>query len=499
MLAIPFFAFLAAGLSFEYDRKLPLDVKEIHREAREGAVVLDITFAALDRKPTAAYVVRPESGESHAGVLFVHWYEPPSGNSNRTQFLGEAVTLASRGVVSLLVETMWSDPKWFPSRNRAEDYENSVKQAKALRRALDVLMAQPGVDPRRIAYVGHDFGAMFGATLASVESRVKAWALQAGTVSFSDWYLLGPKMEGEARDKFIAQLAPLDPVKHIGRARAPVLLQFGTSDRFVSEAKSREFFAAAAEPKKALWYDAGHGLNEQAVKDRIEWLAPQLAPPRASYDIRRARGKIRIDGRLDEAAWKRARPVGDFHFNWWTAGAKEQTVAKMLWDDENLYVSWFCRDKHISASVTERHGPVSRDDCVEIFLSPNPDKVTNYYTFEINAIGTMLNRCRTDWWKGPPTWEPEGVNYRTTYYGQPRKEEAAGDESWVVELAIPLRNFAKDAAHMPPRNGDRWRLNLNRTGGVTDRQNSTWSPVAPPARGFHTPESFGDVRFVAAP
>ncbi len=498
MLALPLFAFLAAGLSFEYDRKLPLDVQEVHIETRDGARIQDITFAALDGKRTAAYVVRPESGESHAGVLFVHWYEPESKTSNRTQFLGEAVTLAARGTVSLLVETMWSDPKWFPSRNRADDFENSVKEVKALRRAIDVLLAQPGVDAKRIAYVGHDFGAMYGATMSSVEPRVKAYALQAGTVSFSDWFLFGPKMEPEAREKFIARLAPLDPVKHIAQAKAAVLLQFGRTDRFVSEAKGREFFAAAKEPKKALWYDAGHGLNEEAVKDRVEWLLPHLAPPRAKYDIHRAKGGIKIDGELDEAAWKRARTVGDFHFNWWTGGAKEQTAAKMLWDDENLYVSWFCRDKHISASVTERHGPVSRDDCVEIFLSPNPAKVTNYYTFEINAIGTMLNRCRTDWWKGPPTWEPEGVIYRTTFHGQPRKEEAAGDANWIVELAIPLRNFAKDAAHTPPRNGDEWRLNLNRTGGITDKQNSTWSPVAPPARGFHTPESFGDVRFVTA-
>ena len=55
---------------------------------------------------------------------------------------------------------------------------------------------------------------------------------------------------------------------------------------------------------------------------------------------------------------------------------------------------------------------MSNDDCVEIFLSVNPDKVRKYYTFEINAIGTMLNRCRTDGWTGPPTWEPEGVRYR---------------------------------------------------------------------------------------
>ena len=220
------------------------------------------------------------------------------------------------------------------------------------------------------------------------------------------------------------------------------------------------------------------------------------AQPLREADVYRAASKIVIDARLDEPAWREAPPAGEFHFNHWKSGEKEPTVARLLWDDENLYVGYVCHDRHISARITERHGPVSQDDCVEIFLSPNPEKVTNYYTFEINAVGAMLNRCRTDWWTGPPTWEPEGVRYRTTFHGMARKDESADDREWVVELAIPFRNFARDAAHTPPRDGERWRLNLNRTGGITNRQSSTWSPIAPPASSFHTPQAFGWVRFV---
>jgi hypothetical protein len=221
-----------------------------------------------------------------------------------------------------------------------------------------------------------------------------------------------------------------------------------------------------------------------------------VGQPLPHYDIYRAPSRIVIDAKLDEPAWRRAPPVSDFHFNRWKQGEKEPTVARMLWDDDNLYVGYLCHDRHISARVTERHGPVSGDDCVEIFLSPNPEKVTNYYTFEINAIGTMLNRCRTDWWTGPPTWEPEGVRYRTTFQALARKDESPEDLQWIVELAIPLRNFARDAAHTPPRDGDQWRLNLNRTGGITNRQSRTWSPLAPPATSFHTPQAFGWVRFL---
>ena len=227
--------------------------------------------------------------------------------------------------------------------------------------------------------------------------------------------------------------------------------------------------------------------------------AAAAAQPLPRCEIYRAPSRIVVDGKLDEPAWQKAPPAGEFHFNWWQQGEKERTVARLLWDDQYLYVSYFCHDRHISAYITERHGAVSNDDCVEIFLSPNPDKVTNYYTFEINAIGTMLNRCRTDWWKGPPTWAPEGVLCRTSLHGLPKKDESPADDHWIVELAIPFRNFARDAAHTPPRDGDLWRLNLNRTGGKTNRQSSTWSPIAPPVTSFHTPQSFGEVCFRKRP
>jgi hypothetical protein len=218
------------------------------------------------------------------------------------------------------------------------------------------------------------------------------------------------------------------------------------------------------------------------------------------YEIRRARSPVRIDGKLDEKAWRHARLATNFHFNWYTSGAREQTEVRLLWDDTNLYAGFYCHDKHISAKVTERHGPVSLDDCVEIFLSPNPNpppagERPHYYGFEINVIGTMLNFVRASWWTGGRNWEPEGVQLRTSHYGLPRKEESPSDDHWTLEIAIPFTNFSRDAAHTPPRDGDVWRLNLNRAGGQTNAQYSTWSPVHTPKPNFHRPEDFGYVTF----
>ncbi len=254
-----------------------LDINEKGMEIRNGVKVHDIAFANTTGGRTAAYLVDSAKPGKSAAILFVHWLEPSSKDSNRTQFLNQAVELAKLGTTSLLIETMWSDPEWFNRRDSSQDYANSVQQIEELGRALDVLLAQPHIDRKRVAYVGHDFGMMCGAVLAGTERRVRVWAFQAGTTSFSDWFLLLPKRQGEDREKFIAELAPLDPVRHIGKAAgSPVLMQFGRKDPYVPEAKAKQFFEAAGEPKKILWYEAGHGLNGQAIQDRQAWLKQQL-------------------------------------------------------------------------------------------------------------------------------------------------------------------------------------------------------------------------------
>jgi cephalosporin-C deacetylase-like acetyl esterase len=268
----------AQAPSFTYDRSQPLDIQRVATEQRGGVRVEDITFRNLAGGRTEAYLILPAGQGKTPGALFVHWYESESPLSNRKQFLEEAVELGRHGLISLLVATPWSDPQWYPKRDVKRDYENSVDEVKELRRALDVLMAQPRVDAQRVAYVGHDFGAMHGTVMAAVDKRPKVIALQAFAGSFSDWFLYNQRqLTAEGKQAVIDRLAPLDPLKFIAQlGHTPALLQFANEDFYVPRPKAEALYAAVPGPKKILWYDGGHGLNPQASVDRQTWLRKAL-------------------------------------------------------------------------------------------------------------------------------------------------------------------------------------------------------------------------------
>ncbi len=253
---------------------------------RDGDVIVqDVSFPSVSGgPPTEAYIVRPATPDTGlAGVLFVHWFGPPAPTSDRTQFLDEARMLARRGTVSVLVSTFWSDPDRYRARRWETDFDNSVSQAKDLRRALDVLVAQSGVDRARIAYVGHDYGAMFGMLVSAVDPRPKAYALIAPAPRFTDWYLFGSSSgvpAGQARTDFLSRFAPIEPINVIGRTKAAVFFQFGEIDRYTPRKDFIDLYLAGPASKRIATYATGHEMTEDIIRhDRMAWLGEQLGLP----------------------------------------------------------------------------------------------------------------------------------------------------------------------------------------------------------------------------
>lgn len=258
---------------FEYDPANPLNL-----ETKYTVTVKDIAYTVQDKR-IGAYLVLPENSAPSPAILYVHWYESHAATSNRTQFLGEAIQLAQdSGIVSLLVETIWSNPRWYwEGRSLETDYDDTCYQMIALRRALDVLEAQPQVNRQRIAYVGHDFGAMYGALIAAVDRRPKAYVLIAGASDFNKWMLYNVQDDHPGLDHYKEKMAALAPSKFIAQAAAPILFQFGDDDFYTPQEDIDAFYNAAVDPKILKIYPGGHAMIAPAIQtDRIAFLKEHL-------------------------------------------------------------------------------------------------------------------------------------------------------------------------------------------------------------------------------
>jgi dienelactone hydrolase len=264
---------------FAYDSRADVGLKEWGVEKRDGATVHDITFAARPdgKQIVKAYLVMPEGKGPFAGVLWVHWLGEPE-TTNRTQYLNEAVGLAPKGIVSLLVEAMWAAPDWYEQRVLENDRQNSIDQVVALRRAMDLLASRSGVDKTRLGFVGHDYGGMHGMLMAGADQRAKAYVYIAVVPSLNDWAFFAKQPQSKA--DYIRQNADLELTESVRRVKnASTLFQFATCDVYVSRADTSVLLAAANDPKERKFYDADHAMKPaQVAADRDAWLLKELAP-----------------------------------------------------------------------------------------------------------------------------------------------------------------------------------------------------------------------------
>jgi hypothetical protein len=195
---------------FSYDQSAPLNLIEKKTKSQKGAEVVDVVFDAADRK-VSAFLVRPK-GTPKAAVLWAHWYGEET-NPNRKEFLAEALALAKEGVVSLLPQEFfpWLEPV---SEDAAADRRLTIEQVVQLRRGLDVLQEQAGDVP--VGFVGHDYGAMFGALLVA-DKRPQTYVLMAPDATFSNWFLKY-FVRGASKTDLDQAFAPLEPVNNVGDA-----------------------------------------------------------------------------------------------------------------------------------------------------------------------------------------------------------------------------------------------------------------------------------------
>ena len=237
------------------------------------------------------------------------------------------------------------------------------------------------------------------------------------------------------------------------------------------------------------------------------WLAPTVPE---TYIVHQTNVAIGIDGIIDDAAWQDAPWTSDFVDIEGVARPAPQlrTRAKLLWDDDYLYIAAELEEPHVWATLTERDAVIFHDNDFEVFIDPDGDTF-NYYELEINALGTVWDLFLTKPYRagGVPlnAWDIRGLKSAVHIDGT-LNDPTDRDRGWTVELALPwtvLREAAPE--RRGPKVGETWRLNFSRVQWETNvvagsyvkleqpEHNWVWSPQG--EINMHIPERWGFLRF----
>lgn len=224
-----------------------------------------------------------------------------------------------------------------------------------------------------------------------------------------------------------------------------------------------------------------------------------LAPPPTTI-APRAQGTITIDGRLDEPSWSAGGRTGFFVSTMDGTEVDLRARARVLWDDEHLYVGFEVADDFVQNTIAERDGELWGQDVVEIMIDPDGDG-RNYFELQVSPTGQMFDtrydRPGQPAPHGDVAWDGR-MRARVHVRGTANDQDA--DEGYTAEIAIPWAAFA--AGEPPasrPEPGGSWRMNfyvMDQRRGEGQRS-AGWSPTH--TNTFHAPARFGRVTFAAPP
>ena len=173
---------------------------------------------------------------------------------------------------------------------------------------------------------------------------------------------------------------------------------------------------------------------------------------------------IRVDGVLDELAWRKAQPANDFYqyepFN--GSYPSERSEVKILYDDVSIYIGAALYDEepdNIYRELGKRDNADNlKADAFSVLISPYNDGI-NYLEFIVSASGVQADVRRT----GNATdrsWDAVWESAVTIT-----------DEGWFAELRIPF-----SALRFSSRIDGNWGVNFRR---LIKRYNewSSWNPI----------------------
>jgi hypothetical protein len=219
---------------------------------------------------------------------------------------------------------------------------------------------------------------------------------------------------------------------------------------------------------------------------------------------------LTIDGRLDEPAWKAAKSTGPFvdvRTGNENPALSTQGNARLLWDDQFLYVGFEVADKKVHGgwvvdAVRAKDPHLWEKDTVEIMFDPDGDGDNkDYYEIQINPQNLVFDTQYDDYnspngnGRGPFGHEEWSANLTSAVVVHGTiDDDSDADQGYTVEAKLPWASFTK-AQHAPPQPGSTSRMNFY---AMKNNGGSGWSPILGMGN-FHRASRFGRVRWSNTP
>lgn len=217
------------------------------------------------------------------------------------------------------------------------------------------------------------------------------------------------------------------------------------------------------------------------------------------YRVKRASRAIKPSGQWDGPDWVDVEPIDIKEYMGQEEQFKPKTQAKLLYDDNFVYVIFRVEDKYVRAVAQKNHDPVCNDSCVEFFFTPGTDISKGYFNIEVNCGGVILSRHQTAPMVNRNPLTAEEFERFQIYHSEPKMVEPEKQEptTWIVEYRVPIDVLEKRCPVDRPAPGITWRANFYKCGSQTSHPHwLTWSVVDNPKPKFHMPEFFGTLEFV---
>jgi hypothetical protein len=192
---------------------------------------------------------------------------------------------------------------------------------------------------------------------------------------------------------------------------------------------------------------------------------------------------ITIDGDGSDDAWSKATAV-TFDTQWSGVHTAFPTHVRALWSSRGLYMLWEIDNTGLNVDTTrpvdvEREN-LFQEDCVEVFVAPDPAERRRYFEIELGPFGHFFD-LKIDRIKGTSdeSWSSQ-AEIKTSVDRDAKKA--------VIEVALrspDITSALKAGLKLP--------MNMFRMEGTGTRQFLAWSPTKTPRPNFHVPEAFGSL------